>query len=113
MTVGILGSLARAVLGRISRLRGRHTVAFVTEEPDTPVPRVVYVVGEDGHRWFAAFDCPCGCGEVIKLSLVPGDRPGWTLHDHVDGTASVAPSVWRQVGCKSHFWLRKGKIDWC
>ena len=38
----------------------------------------------------ASFDCPCGCGETIKLSLVPGDRPGWKLRDHWDGTASLA-----------------------
>ena len=44
---------------------------------------------------------------------VPGDRPGWKLRDHWDGTASLAPSVWRKVGCKSHFWLRKGRVEWC
>ena len=106
-------SKIRAALGWVSRRRGRHTAAFVEEEPDALAPRTVYVVGEDGHRWFAAFDYPCGCGETIKLSLVPGDRPGWKLRDHWDGTASLAPSVWRKVGCKSHFWLRKGRVEWC
>ncbi|MBK3405300.1 hypothetical protein H0176_16910 [Methylorubrum populi] len=110
---GLMLSKLRAALGWVSRRRGRHTAAFVDEEPDTLAPCTVYVVGEDGHRWFAAFDCPCGCGETIKLSLIPGDRPGWRLRDHWDGTASLAPSVWRKVGCKSHFWLRKGKVEWC
>ncbi|MDM9644782.1 DUF6527 family protein [Rhizobium sp. S163] len=29
------------------------------------------------------------------------DRP--TLH----------PSVWRNSGCRSHFWVRRGRIAWC
>lgn len=110
---GLPVTLLRASLSWVARRLGRHTVDFVDEEPDTPAPRTVYVVGEDGHQWFAAFGCPCGCGETIKLSLVPGDRPGRRIRRHWDGTASLTPSVWRQVGCQSHFWLRKGRTDWC
>ena len=110
---GLLRTKLRSVLSWAARGLGRHAAAFVKDEPAVLEPRTVYVVGEDGHHWFAAFDCPCGCGETIKLSLVPGDRPGWTLREHWTGTASLAPSVWRKVGCKSHFWLRKGKVNWC
>lgn len=113
MTGFSLLSKLRAALTWVARRRGRHAAVSVGEEPDVLASRTVYVVGEDGHQWYAAFDCPCGCGETIKLSLIPGDRPGWKLRQHWDGTASLAPSVWRKVGCKSHFWLRKGKVDWC
>ena len=30
-----------------------------------------------------------------------------------DGSVSLMPSVWRQKGCRSHFFLRHGRIDWC
>nr|WP_137830669.1 DUF6527 family protein [Methylobacterium sp. L1A1] len=113
MTGFSLLSKLRAALTWVARRRCRHAAVSVGEEPDVLASRTVYVVGEDGHQWYAAFDCPCGCGETIKLSLIPGDRPGWKLRQHWDGTASLAPSVWRKVGCKSHFWLRKGKVDWC
>lgn len=114
MITSRLVGLLVAIPSWVARRRGRHAAVFVEgEEPDDLATRTVYVVGEGAHRWYAAFDCPCGCGDVVKLSLVPGDRPGWRLLRHWDGTASIAPSVWRHVGCRSHFWMRRGRIDWC
>ncbi|MGE0288414.1 MAG: DUF6527 family protein [Bradyrhizobium sp.] len=57
--------------------------------------------------------CPCGCGEVIELNLLQQARPCWNAQEHQNGTVSVTPSVWRRKGCRSHFWLRRGRIDWC
>lgn len=93
--------------------RGRHVMSFVDDDPDVVQPGTVYVVGEGGHPWFAAMACPCGCGETIKLAMVQGSRPRWSLARHWDDTVSLKPSVWRKVGCKSHFWVRSGRIDWC
>lgn len=104
---------ARATLSWLARFRRRYAAIHVDDDPETTSPYSVYVVGEDGHHWYVAFGCPCGCGETIKLSVIPGDRPGWQVREHWSGTVSLSPSVWRQVGCKSHFWLRKGKVRWC
>ena len=85
-----------------------------TEElPDRLEPRHVYVLGEGANRWFVARACPCGCGELIQLSVMEGRRPRWELTENADGTVSVHPSVWRTEGCRSHFFLRRGRVEWC
>src|SRR5262249_52280084 len=74
--------------------------------------RQLYVIGERGEDWYAAMLCPCGCGALIDLNLVPPGRPYWNLVEHRDGTPSLSPSVWRQVDCRAHFWVRQGQIVW-
>jgi len=85
----------------------------VEELPDRLDPRAVYLVGEGEHQWFVALICPCGCGETLHMSLLPDARPRWRARVNESGTVSLEPSVWRQVGCKSHFFLRHGFIQWC
>jgi Family of unknown function (DUF6527) len=81
--------------------------------PDRLSPLRVYLAGEGDNLWAAAMVCPCGCGEVIELNLLTQARPCWSVQEHGDGTVSLVPSVWRQKGCKSHFVLRHGRINWC
>lgn len=83
----------------------------VVELPDRIEAGRIYLVGEN-EPWQAAFQCPCGCEAVIQLSLIPEDRPSWTASVHKDGTVTLFPSVWRKRGCKAHFFLRGGKVDW-
>jgi hypothetical protein len=87
-------------------------VDVVGDIPDTPKPFVLYVVGEDGHQWYAAMRCPCGCGEVLHMGLNPSTSPCWTLTRFWNGAATLTPSVWRRVGCRSHFYLVEGQIRW-
>ena len=85
---------------------------LVEELPDRLDAGVVYVAGEGRHRWFVAMVCPCGCGATLHMSVQLGTSPCWSLLEHQDGTASLSPSVWRKIGCKSHFFLRRGKVVW-
>jgi hypothetical protein len=85
----------------------------VEEMPDTVKPLTVYLCGEGEHLWAAAMLCPCGCKEVIQLNLLKQARPRWSVQEHKDGSVSLMPSVWRQKGCRSHFFVRQGRIDWC
>jgi hypothetical protein len=85
----------------------------VEELPDELDGRTLYVVGEAAYLWFTAMACPCGCGEILYMSLLSVERPHWKLIEHPDGTASLSPSVWRVKGCCSHFWLRRGMVEWC
>lgn len=85
----------------------------VEELPETLDSRSVYVVGEGSYYWFAAMICPCGCGEILYMSLLPDDSPRWDITLHDNGTVSLHPSVWRKKGCKSHFFLKNGNVDWC
>jgi hypothetical protein len=85
----------------------------VDEFPDSLKSFNVYLAGEGKHIWAAAMICPCGCKEVIELNLLQQARPCWSVQEHKDGSISLAPSIWRQKGCRSHFFLRKGEIEWC
>jgi hypothetical protein len=85
----------------------------VEEFPDKLVRAKVYLAGENDNLWAAAMICPCGCAEVIELNLLKEARPCWSVQEHSDGTVTLAPSVWRQKGCRSHFLVRHGRIDWC
>lgn len=91
---------------------GVYGVIHVEEEPEEFEPMQVYALGEGGHLWHISMLCPCGCGEKISLNTLPDDSPRWTLEEH-DGVPSIRPSVWRRVGCRSHFFLRRGRIEWC
>ena len=75
--------------------------------------RTLYVVQEDGFVEQAAMLCPCGCGRVLHMNLIPDERPCWNLTRHADGTATLHPSVWRKKDCGSHFWFQRGRVQWC
>jgi hypothetical protein len=86
---------------------------LVEDLPDSFRPRTIYLIGENGHLWQAAMLCPCGCHAVIQLCLLAEASPKWDCLVHRDGTVSLRPSVFRNVGCRSHFILRSGRIVWC
>ena len=69
--------------------------ALVDELPDEPSPCTVYIAGEGRHLWCAAFVCPCGCGEIIRLNLLKDARPCWGVEqtpgrDRLDRALGVA-----------------------
>lgn len=87
----------------------RQVEEYLPEQLDK---NCLYIVSEDGFLEQAAFVCPCGCNSILHLNLITDERPCWTVTTHDDGTSTLHPSVWRKVGCKSHFWLRNGVINW-
>lgn len=77
------------------------------------IPGVFYrVMLRDKPRW-ALFLCPCGCRAVITLSLQQAHRPRWHVNPSTEYRPVLRPSVWRDVGCFSHFWVNDGRIYWC
>lgn len=104
------------LLGLWRRARGwlgkPYSTEFTEEMPETFLPRTIYLVGEGEHLWNASMICPCGCGQVLHMNLQPDSRPLWRATQHPDGTASLHPSVWRQKGCRAHFWFQNGAIRW-
>lgn len=89
-----------------------HLVMVEGAFPKAIEPRTLYILTEDGAPWQAAMICPCGCGETLDLNLLPDERPCWCFAADNRGRASLDPSVWRKIGCRSHFWLRRGMIVW-
>ena len=91
----------------------RIKVTFTVQEPVKLRPNRLYVASTAKGPSFGYLLCPCGCGETLHLRFLPHRRPRWDLDVGADGVVSLRPSVWRQVGCRSHFILTGGKVFWC
>ena len=74
--------------------------------------KTLYVVGGANYQKWAYMVCPCGCGERIMLSLAKKQRPHWQVEVDWLGRPTIKPSVWQTDGCYSHFWVKKGRIEW-
>jgi hypothetical protein len=102
-----LGQLLFRILGL------RRWVAVRSEDlPDAPKEGRIYLVGEPDRPWSAALLCPCGCGEIIQLSLLRDDAPSWRVNVAPGGAVTLHPSIWRIRGCRSHFFIRSGRLIW-
>jgi hypothetical protein len=107
-----LRRLIRQLLRWFTRGPVPFEVAVVSSAPRMLRSDTIYAVTEDQEPWTVAMLCPCGCGEQIYMSLLD-ESPKWDLELHNDGTPSLHPSVRRTVGCKSHFFLKRGLVTWC
>lgn len=96
------------------RLAPPYRTRFIEEDlPQWLDRKTIYIVREDGFLWHASMLCPCGCGELLHMNLIPSDRPCWQLTKHQNRTVTLYPSIWRKKGCYSHFWFRHGRVLWC
>lgn len=87
---------------------------FETVE-DTPsfIPEKKIFIVDEGTAESLVFKCPCGCKADIHLNLLKDARPLWNYRISKKGNITISPSIRRKVGCKSHFFITNGKIDWC
>jgi hypothetical protein len=77
------------------------------------MPMRALVLAKDGQEdWCVGFKCPCGCGRTIELLLIEEAVPRWDYKLDQHGLPSLHPSVWLKNGCKSHFWIRHGRVHW-
>lgn len=94
-------------------LPARRITIIEADTPPQKLPwRNLVLAREDKEDWAVAFRCPCGCGNRIELMLIEEAIPNWKLNIDPEGKPTLHPSIWRQKGCKSHFWLRNGKVTW-
>lgn len=92
----------------------RYRVVIVEGDlSHNPKKKTLYIVCEDSVPWHLSMLCPCGCQSTLHMNLLPDERPFWTLSFDDKHNITLHPSVWRQVGCCSHFWIRRSKIYWC
>ena len=68
---------------------------------------------EDDGPYAVGFKCPCGCGDDIELLVMENVTPRWDIEIDSSNQPTLRPSIWKQSGCKSHFWVTKGRIVWC
>lgn len=107
----VLASIWAWIIGWFAR---SYRTRVVNENlPPQLHANTLYIVKDDGFEEQAAMLCPCKCGRVLHMNLLPDERPCWKVTRHSDGTASLHPSVWRKKDCGSHFWFRRGKVQWC
>jgi len=111
--VGKFADWAQRKLRRKSKPRKVYTIAIAPDVEKDRLPADVLVIerraGKD--RW-VHFRCPCPCQETISLNLMTSQMPFWSLIWHADGTVSVTPSVDKTSGCRSHFFIRRCRIEW-
>lgn len=74
--------------------------------------RGLVLLQEDGEDWSVGMRCPCGCKQRVELPLVREAKPSWKLTLEQDGSPTLTPSVWLREGCRSHFFLRRGRVQW-
>jgi len=89
----------------------KYALRLVEDEPEIISPKTIYIVGDEEFQAIAVMLCPCGCNSKIHLNLLPGNKPTWSVSTK-KGSPTLKPSVWRKIGCESHFFLREGVIIW-
>jgi hypothetical protein len=78
------------------------------------LPRRDLVLARDGDEdWCVGMRCPCGCGINIELLLIAEAKPRWDITVDKRQRPTLTPSVWVQRGCRSHFCVRHGRVEWC
>jgi hypothetical protein len=95
--------------------RPEYLSRFVMEHPnpDEIVNGIMLIVKDGQSEKWAFFRCPCGCGQRIQLSLSQLKRQKWIVMVDLMSRPTVNPSVRQLSGCKSHFWINRGNIEWC
>jgi len=95
-------------------LPARHLNVIEGDSLPGRLPRRDILLARDADEdWCVGMRCPCGCGRTIELLIVQGVAPRWDLRVDPRGRPTLEPSVFLQTGCRSHFWLRRGRIHWC
>lgn len=84
----------------------------IFELPSCLDPKTIYVIKEGAQKLHASMICPCGCLQVIHLNLLKDADPYWRIRKGKNGSVNLSPSIWRTSGCKSHFFIRSGKVVW-
>lgn len=84
----------------------------VTDVPKKLKQRTIYLIANDGYVWQAVMLCPCGCGVELYINFIEEQKPYWDYSIDENKNISLHPSINRKVECKSHFFIREGKVLW-
>ena len=80
---------------------------FIAEFIGDTIPDGVILISEKYET--SAHNCPCGCDEKI---VIPLGENGWEA-TYKDGRITLNPSLANRTPCKSHYYIRDGKVVWC
>jgi hypothetical protein len=102
----------RRLEARILPARRLHVIESDSLPRNLPW-RDIVLAREDEEDWCVGMRCPCGCGQTTELMLIREVKPRWDLSVDGRGRPSLNPSIWMQTGCRSHYWLKRGRVHWC
>lgn len=102
----------RRLWGKYGPARRVQIIEGDTLPSDLP-SRDLVLTRDDGDDWSVGMRCPCGCGDTIELMILREAHPRWDISVNEGGYPTLHPSVWRKTGCRSHFWIRGGRLLWC
>ncbi|MDW7663049.1 MAG: DUF6527 family protein [Bacillota bacterium] len=94
-------------------IKNRYSTVYISELPDSIKEGKIYILGEGESLWEAVLLCPCGCTEILHMSLHKEGRPKWIVKGVGKKYITLTPSIWRKNGCRSHFFFKNGCIEWC
>jgi hypothetical protein len=80
--------------------------------PDVMPIRSLVLARDNTEDWCIGLKCPCGCGRTIELLVIEEANPRWDYKVDENGLPTLYPSIWLKTGCKSHFWIKNGRINW-
>ena len=105
--------LANTLLWLEPYLPPRRLIVVKGDSLPVKMPIRSLVLARDGREdWCMGFRCPCGCGRTIELLVIEEANPRWSYTLNPAGQPSLHPSVWLNNGCRSHFWVKDGRIKW-
>lgn len=104
--------LKEIFLSFVEWFKPKYKVYPTVDIPTYIKDRTIYVVGNQSEPWLVSFKCPCGCNKDIHLNLLPDANPRWKIYLKSGNKIDISPSVWRTSGCRSHFFIRSGKVVW-
>jgi hypothetical protein len=107
--------LSKPVKWLQDKYRQLYLVQFKTETisevPSVVSKQTVFIIKDGAKADSLVFKCPCGCDADIYLNLLKDTRPNWNYYI-TRGKITISPSVWRTIGCESHFFIQGSKIVW-
>jgi len=100
----------------LKRKKIRFNAVIVDEHPEKemiPENLLLIVEEEKKYKKWVYLRCPCGCKELILLSLSKKSYPHWKIKLNRQNIPTIFPSIRRTSGCRSHFWIYQGIVYWC
>jgi len=74
----------------------------------------VYPEVQDSRLHAVIFLCPCNCGELVAFPTQGSELESyWKADFGTQGLLTMTPSIKMESGCKSHYTIRNGMVEWC
>lgn len=107
-------SMRKSWLRMKETLLPARKLQLVTDEclPEKLPQRDLILLREGSDDWCIGMQCPCGCGQRVELPLLAEAIPRWKISVDVKNRPTLQPSVWLKGGCRSHYFVRGGKVVW-